>query len=334
MRYLVIGAGAVGGSIGAQLFRAGRDVVLVARGAHLAVIRAHGLRYVTPTESVTLPIPAVSGPDELDLRSDDVLLSAVKLQDAAAVLDQWARQPVLDGNGGGWATAGARLPTFCVQNGVAGERMALRRFDRVYGVTVMLPSAHLEPGLVTNHSAPAAGILTLGRFPSGADGTAAAVAADLTAAGFEAPVSDRVMRWKYAKLLANLGNAAEVVLGPLDDAAGEVLERATGEGRAAYSAAGIDFASPAEDARARENFRFAEIPDQARPGGSSMQSVLRGTGSVEAAYLSGEIALLGRLHGVPTPVNAVLARLADECAVGLREPGSLSAAEVLALADA
>jgi 2-dehydropantoate 2-reductase len=334
VRYLVIGAGAVGGSIGAELHRAGREVVLVARGAHLAALRAHGLRYVTPTESVTLPIPAVGGPGELDLRSDDVLLLAVKLQDAGSVLDQWARQPVGGGSGGEWARADTRLPVFCVQNGVAGERMALRRFDLVYGVTVMLPSAHLRPGLVANHSGTVAGILTLGRYPSGVDDTVTAVAADLVAAGFEAPVSEEVMRWKYAKLLANLGNAAEVVLGPLDDAATDVLERAAAEGRAAYAAAGIDFASPAEDARARENFRFAEIPDQPRPGGSSVQSVLRGTGSTECAYLSGEIALLGRLHGVPTPVNATLARLSDECAVGLREPGSLRPADVLALADA
>jgi 2-dehydropantoate 2-reductase len=212
--------------------------------------------------------------------------------------------------------------------------MALRRFDRVYGMTVMLPSAHVEPGVVANHSAPAAGILTVGRYPSGVDGTVSAVAADLVAAGFEAPVSDSVMRWKYAKLLANLGNAAEVVLGPLGDAQAQVLDRATAEGRAAYAAAGIDYASPDEDARARENLRFAEVPGQARPGGSSMQSVLRGTGSIEAAYLSGEIALLGRLHEIPTPVNATLARLADECAVGLREPGSLRPADVLALADA
>jgi 2-dehydropantoate 2-reductase len=47
-----------------------------------------------------------------------------------------------------------------------------------------------------------------------------------------------------------------------------------------------------------------------RAGGSSWQSIARGAGSIETDYLNGEIALLGRLHGVPTPVNAAMQRLA------------------------
>ena len=87
MRYVIIGAGAVGGTIGARLFQSGREVVLVARGAHLAAIREQGLRFVTPEEDLRLPIPAVSGPDELGtLRADDVLVLCVKSQDTAAVL--------------------------------------------------------------------------------------------------------------------------------------------------------------------------------------------------------------------------------------------------------
>ena len=50
---------------------------------------------------------------------------------------------------------------------------------------------------------------------------------------------------------------------------------------------------------------------QSRPGASSWQSLARGTGSIEADYLNGEIVLLGRLHGVATPVNAALQRLAN-----------------------
>jgi 2-dehydropantoate 2-reductase len=48
MRYIVIGAGAVGGTIGGRLFESGHDVVLVARGPHLDALRAHGLRLATP----------------------------------------------------------------------------------------------------------------------------------------------------------------------------------------------------------------------------------------------------------------------------------------------
>jgi 2-dehydropantoate 2-reductase len=331
---VIIGAGAVGGSIGAQLHLAGHDVVLVARGAHLAALQRDGLRYASPRGSWTLPIPAVDGPDSVDLDEQDVLLVAVKLQHAAAVFSVWSRPPVRGGSSAGPAIAATRLPVFCVQNGVAGERMALRYFDRVYGVTVMLPAGHLEPGVVVNNGAPVAGILTLGRYPHGLDDTARAVADDLGSAGFTARLDENVMRWKYNKLLNNLGNAVQVVLGP--DGAGftDVMERAEAEALAALRSAGVDFASEEEEAATRAGFAFTEVPGHPRRGGSSWQSVARGTGSVEVAYLSGEIALLGRLHDVPTPVNATVTRLADECAVGLRETGSLSAAEVLALADA
>jgi 2-dehydropantoate 2-reductase len=67
-----------------------------------------------------------------------------------------------------------------------------------------------------------------------------------------------------------------------------------------------------------------------RAGGSSWQSLTRGTGSIETDYLNGEIVLLGRLHGVPTPVNALLCRLANEMAAARRAPGGLSPEAFLA----
>ena len=44
MRFVVYGAGAIGGVIGARLHQHGHEVVLIARGAHLEAIRARGLR--------------------------------------------------------------------------------------------------------------------------------------------------------------------------------------------------------------------------------------------------------------------------------------------------
>ena len=58
MRYIIIGAGAVGGAIGGRLFESGHEVVLVARGAHLEALREGGLRLRTPEGSLTLPGPA------------------------------------------------------------------------------------------------------------------------------------------------------------------------------------------------------------------------------------------------------------------------------------
>jgi 2-dehydropantoate 2-reductase len=76
-----------------------------------------------------------------------------------------------------------------------------------------------------------------------------------------------------------------------------------------------------------------EVPGLQRGGGSSWQSLVRGTGSVEADYLNGEICLLGRLHGVVTPVNALLQRRANAAAAAGLAPGSTTEDELLAAVD-
>ncbi|MGW5847715.1 ketopantoate reductase family protein [Streptomyces sp. NPDC055254] len=327
MRYIIIGAGAVGATIGGRLARAGADVVLVARGAHAQALRVDGLRLTTADGTRVHRLPVVAGPEELgELRPDDVLLLAVKTQDALAALDAWGDAEVA---GGG--TAAQRLPVLCAQNGVESERLALRRFARVYGVCVWLPATFLEPGAVSALCAPLTGILHLGPAAGGADALARAVAADLDGAGFEAPVVEDVMRWKYGKLLGNLGNAIQATTGPEPDPAkAALLLRAVREAKAALAAAGIAYTPEAEQSAARDG--KVNQPEGVR-GGSSWQSLARGTGSVEADYLNGEICLLGRLHGVATPVNDVLRHAANIFAREALPPGSMSVADLTALAD-
>ena len=69
-------------------------------------------------------------------------------------------------------------------------------------------------------------------------------------------------------------------------------------------------------------------------GGSSWQSLARGLGSIEADFLNGEIALLGRLHGIETPVNALLQERAREAALLGLPPGQVSAESLLELVEA
>ncbi len=338
VRYIIIGAGAVGGTIGGCLFQGGHDVVLVARGAHLAALRAGGLRLETPAGTHTLDIPAVGGPAELELRPGDVLIMATKSQDSAALLGEWSVRPVAGG------TVAARdLPVVCAQNGVANEAMALRRFRQVYGMCVWLPASHLEPGTVQAQGTPMAGLLVTGRYPGGTDETAERIAAALATSRFVAPPSPDVMRWKYCKLLSNLGNAIEALCGReatgLDGAppaeAAELLSRTRAEGTAALDAAGIGYASMTEVTGVLgygRHVRIEPVNGSARSGGSSWQSLIRGTGSIEADFLNGEIARLGRLHGVPTPVNATLQWLANRAAAEHRPPGSMTPGAVLAMA--
>ncbi|GAB3945954.1 hypothetical protein GCM10027614_38570 [Micromonospora vulcania] len=222
MRYVIIGAGAVGGTIGVRLAQAGQQVTLVARGAHLDVIRARGLTLRQPDGEVTSRLAAVPGPGDQPLPADTVLILTVKSQDTDGALAAWVDAPVA---GGG--TAGERLPLFTAQNGVANERAALRLFAAVHPVCVWLPATHLEPGVVVANGYPHPGMLHIGRYPTGADDTDRAVAADLTAAGFVAPVRADVLRWKYGKLLSNLGNGLQALLGR--DIPEELAERVRAE---------------------------------------------------------------------------------------------------------
>jgi 2-dehydropantoate 2-reductase len=320
MRYIIIGAGAVGGTIGGRLFSAGHEAVLVARGVHLSALRGRGLSLATPDGTSTLAIPAVTGPDELELRPDDVLIVAVKTQDAAAVFDDWAWRQVQGGT-----VASETLPLVCAQNGVASEPIALRRFRHVYGMCVWLPATYLEPGVIEAQGAPLSGALHIGRYPSGSDAVAERIAKDLEASRFLAPVSTDVMRWKYGKLLTNLGNAAEALCGVGTGDLG-----AGAEGAAVLAAAGIPYASREDAAEVRgDKVMVRPVNGSQRRGGSSWQSLARGTGSIEADFLNGEVVLLGRRHGIPTPVNEVLQQLANRAARELLPPGSMRAEEVL-----
>jgi 2-dehydropantoate 2-reductase len=318
MRFVVYGAGAIGGVVAARLFQAGREVALIARGAHFAAIRRQGLVLESPRETATLPLAAVEHPGHLRWLPDDVVLLAVKSQDTAPALRALAEVAPVD------------TPIVCLQNGVENERASLRRFPDVYGVAVMFPAAHLRPGVVQAYSVPTTGILDLGRWPHGADDLAREVAAAFTAATFSSSAIPDIMRWKYAKLLTNLGNAVEAICGP-PARRGPIGEMARREGEACLRAAGIDFASAEEDAQRRGHLLDPQpIAGQPRGGGSSWQSLTRGAGSIETDYLNGEIALLGRLHGVPTPVNALLCRLADQLAATGSPPGTVSPDEFLA----
>ncbi|WP_020118890.1 ketopantoate reductase family protein [Streptomyces canus] len=331
MRYVIIGAGAVGGVVGGRLAGAGHEVVLVARGAHHAALRDGGLRLRVPDGEFTYRLPVVDGPAGLGaLRADDVLVLAVKTQDTEGALSVWGPAPV---EGGG--TAAERLPLLCAQNGVEGQRVALRRFRHVYGVCVWLPATFVEPGTVSAAGSPLTGILHLGVYPHGTDETARRIAADLETARFEAPVVPDLARWQYAKLLSNLANAVEAVSGSVEsEEALALVDRVRAEGMAVLDAAGLAYAS-VEEQRALRGDKITLLPlgDAPRGGGSSWQSLTRGTGTIEADHLNGEIALLGRLHGVPTPLNDLLQRLANTFARERREAGSMPPAELVRRAD-
>ncbi len=302
MRYIIYGAGGIGGVIGAQLYQGGVDVLLVARGEHLTAIQENGLHYQTPHQTVTLPIAAVGHPGEIHFRADDVVILTMKSQHTQGALDDLR------------AAAGDEIALFCCQNGVANERMALRRFQNVHAMMVYLPAMALEPGRVQTHAARMTGVLDASIYPNGSDDLVAEVTATLDGVNFSARPNPTVMRFKYGKLIMNLGNALAAVSPPGEETK-EIRALMRAEAESCFKAAGIDCASQREEtARRGDLMKSAPVEGQDRGGGSSWQSLVRGTGNIETDFLNGEIVLLGRLHGVATPANRVLQHQANALA--------------------
>lgn len=318
MRFVVYGVGAIGGTVASALVLSGQDVVGIARGAMLGAIRQRGLLFRTPGSATTARFPCHADPAEIAFTANDVILLTMKTQDTEAALLRLRRAGVSD------------QPILCVQNGVANERLALRLFPNVYAVTVMMPSDYLTPGEVNALSVPRHGIFDIGRYPGGSDVVAANVASALERANIAAFVQPDVMASKCGKLLINLRNVIEAALG-VDADSGPFYRLVRAEGEAVYEAAGIVWRDVgANDPRRDQLLQEQVIDGIARAGGSSTQSLVRGTGTIETDYFNGEIVLLGRLHGVPTPANTWFCALAQRMVREELKPGAISPEEIAA----
>ena len=315
-RYVVIGAGAIGALLAAQLELAGIDTVLVARGRNLAAIRANGLLVRRPHGSETVRMPLVGGPDDVRLTSRDVLVLATKSQDAEEVLARWAWLPVFERDGEA-TLLGADLPILTFQNGLVTEDLALRRFRRVYGVSIGVAASYLVPGEVVSPSYPVIGIAWLGRYPDQFDAAADDYVDDLTKAGYRVDSVPDISTWKARKLLGNVGNGLDLLAGrpELKERARELL---VAEATAVFAAAGIR--TPDSAPPLRGVLTVDPVPGHVGGRLSTWQSFARGASS-EIDYLNGEIVRLGRSHGVATPVNERLQRLLGALAVAGRGPG-------------
>ena len=201
MRIIVFGIGAIGGVIAAQLSLAGHSVIGIARGAQLEAVHRAGLALLTPMGRTTATFPVYADPREVSFNSDDLVLLAMKSQDTGQALSQLRAAGVAD------------QPIFCFQNGVSNELLALRFFENVYGVTVMLPGDFEKPGEVVAYGAPNSGVFDIGRYPAGTDAAVENLCGILNTSRFLANARNDVMSSKYRKLLANLRNIIDAAFG-------------------------------------------------------------------------------------------------------------------------
>ncbi len=335
-RYVIVGAGAIGGTVGAVLARAAIPTVVVARGRHAETLAATGLTLRTPDGTFHTPVTAVSQAEQLRLTPHDVLIFTTKTQQLDAALQEWVDQPV-HGSDGVVGVAGELLPAMTALNGVAAEEKALRYFRSVFGICVWLPAVHLEPGEVIVRSWPVVGQFHIGRWPAQLRTPAdAELLQGLTetwgAAGIRVRAVDDVGPWKYNKLLSNLGNAVGALSAEGADV-GQVVAAVRKEGEQVLRYAGIEFVSFEVSTAARAD----EPTPRPVPGrntgasNSTWQSLSRNTGNVETDYFNGEIVRLAHRHGIVAPVNAALARAARAAVRNGLGPSHYSATQLTEL---
>jgi 2-dehydropantoate 2-reductase len=327
-RYIIIGAGAVGVTFAAELQRAGRDVVLVARGGQLAALRAGTLRYARPDATRALRLPVAGGPDEVSLAEGDVLLLTTKTQDADPVLADWAWRPVRSPDGS-FRPAAAVVPVITVQNGLDAERAALRRFATVLGGVLLVAAGYAATGEVAATGWPAVGIAWLGAYPQGGHPLLATVAVDFTAAGFLIHVTPEIQRVKAAKLTVSVTFALGALYQPgaLRDRAAALL---ADEARDVLTASGLGIADLAADTAA-ERSQIAHRPTAGPQytGNSTAQSLTRAV-PVETDFLNGEIVLAARLLGREAPANFAVAERVHRALRDRTPAASLDDADLLA----
>jgi 2-dehydropantoate 2-reductase len=195
-----------------------------------------------------------------------------------------------------------------------------------------MPVVHLQPGEVIIRSTPTSGMLHIGhvpRAPKDHDHVLRQVADDLIAANFDVPLPEDVMAWKYRKLISNIGNVFQALVARNGDwrplAAG-----AEAEARRVLDEAGIGYISESEETAARAaGFTMRPVPGiPSFVGGSTWQSLQRGTGNIETDYLNGEIVMIAHHAGLHAPINERLARLARRAAATGVKPGEVSAGQL------
>ena len=209
MKICVFGAGAVGAVIAAGLARAGHDVSVVARGAHLAAIREHGLRIISAGSESTARIAAESDPARLG--PQDYVIVAVKGQSLPEVAA--AIGPLLGAdtsvvtamNGVPWwffdrlPFGGGKLRLESLDPGGAISRAIPT--DRVVGCVIHLAASLAEPGRIRHNMG---GRLIIGE-PGGANtARTQRLGEALREAGFEAVASTFIERDFWVKLLGNV----------------------------------------------------------------------------------------------------------------------------------
>jgi 2-dehydropantoate 2-reductase len=307
MKICVVGAGAIGGLMGAKLALAGEDVTLIARGAHLDAIRQNGLKLIEEdgSEHVARNVKATNRLSEAGVQ--DIVILALKAHQVEPVATEL---PALFGpdtivvttqNGIPWwyfqkhggEFEGRRVETVDPN----GTLMASVEVERILGCVVFPAAEITSPGVVR--------LIEGNRFPVGElDGTESErvkmVAALFTKAGFKSPVLKNVRGEIWLKLWGNLSfnpisalthsTLVDICQFPLTR---QLAANMMTEAQTIANKLGIEFRVSLEK-------RIAGAENVGKHKTSMLQDIEIGR-AIEIDALVGAVVELGRFTQTPTP---------------------------------
>ena len=294
MKIAVIGAGGVGGAFGAALAKAGADVTFVARGAHLAAMKANGLK-IEGGRGETHIVPTQATDDPATIGPVDFVLFCVKLWDVESAGE--AIKPLI----------GSNTAVIPLQNGID----SFERLIPILGVElVMCGVAQISatiaaPGVV--HQTGTFMRLVFGEVAGGLSARGDAFLAMCKVAGFDATHSGNILTdlWLKYILLATNSAITAATRQPFGKLRGDadimaMFEAGFGEVYAVGKAKGIALPDNTVENMVKATKAF---PDTMMA--SMAHDLIRG-GRIELPWLSGKVVAMGRELGVPTPVHNVL----------------------------
>ena len=294
MRIAIMGSGGVGGYFGGRLAHGGADVSFVARGKHLAAMRADGLRIEGPEPIHVKRVNATDDPKEIGVA--DLVLLCVKLWDTEQALTQI--RPMV----------GPNTTVISFQNGVLKDQYLRAAFDerQLMGGVGYVATTIEAPGVI-RQTGPMQRLL-FGEFDGSRSARAESFLAACLAGGINAELSSDIVReiWQKYVFLVGLSGTTTTIgkpIGPirsnpqtrafLHDVMQEVVDVARAHGAAV----------PADYAQVRLQLADDVSPDMT----SSMHHDFQRGNRLEVNWLSGGVVKLGQEKGVPTPLNRAIA---------------------------
>jgi 2-dehydropantoate 2-reductase len=304
MRIAVVGAGGVGGGYGAALAKAGADVTFIARGAHLAAMKAAGLKVLSPRGDTHL-VPTQATDNPADIGKVDFVLFCVKLWDIESAGERV--RPLI----------GPDTAIITLQNGIdAHERLIPILGDRAVMPGVAHISASITaPGVITQVGAFMR--MVFGELDGKRSKRGEAFLALCQKAGIEGTFSENVLTdlWmKFILLVSNAGmmSLARQPIGNLRDDPDmrPIFLAAYREVADVGRAKGVSLPADAVDKI------VALTSTMPAPMKASMALDLERGNRLEVPWLSGKVVELGKQYGIPTPTHAMLYAMLKPYAMG------------------